>query len=192
LRYLNSSATRTIQRVRESMPPSIGYSPMIRVISNAGNIGRDMTEAHTTDSVGHHDDRSLTFEMAARLSNLAMIRTVVGAATTVDDIDMDTVADLKLATDEACTRLIKASVPDATLTVRLDFHPDRLNIAVHTHCLAGDVFPLDSFSWYVLNSLVDHVETFERSPLDDPVGRVVGVAMSAQRDAPAAVHVAHG
>ena len=151
-----------------------------------------MTEAHTTDSGSRPDERSLTFEMAARLDNLAMIRTVVAAATTFDDVDIDTVADLKLATDEACTRLIRAAVSDATLTVRLDFRPDRLGIVAYTHCVSGDVFPPDSFSWHVLNSLVDHIETFERNQPDDPAGHIVGVAMTTRRDTPAAVHVAHG
>lgn len=78
-----------------------------------------MTEAHTTHSGSHPDDRSLRFDMAARLENLAMMRTVVAAAATVDDLDMDMVADLKLATDEACTRLVRSSVPNAMLVVRL-------------------------------------------------------------------------
>lgn len=165
---------------------------MIRVISNAGNFGRHMTEAHTTESGSRSDDRSLMFEMTARLDNLAMMRTVVAAATTFDDLDLDTVADLKLATDEACTRLIKASVADATLTVRIDFHPDRLSIVAYTHCVTGNVFPPENFSWHVLNSLVDHVETFERSHPDDAAGRIVGVTLTTHRDITAAVHVAHG
>ncbi|RIT24708.1 anti-sigma factor, partial [Mycobacteroides abscessus] len=46
-----------------------------------------MTEAHTTHSGSHPDGRSLRFDMAARLENLAMMRTVVAAAATVDDLD---------------------------------------------------------------------------------------------------------
>nr|WP_078327193.1 ATP-binding protein [Mycobacteroides salmoniphilum] len=151
-----------------------------------------MTETHTAQSGSHADDRSLTFQTAARLDNLAMIRTVVAAAATLDDADMDTVADLKLATDEACTRLIRASVPEATLTVRLDFHSDRLGIVAFTNCMPGEVFPLDSFSWHVLSSLVDHVETFEEDDSADSARRIVGVTMITGRDATAAVHVAHG
>lgn len=151
-----------------------------------------MTENHTAQSGNHAGDRSLTFQIAARLDNLAMIRTVVAAAATFEDVDLDTVADLKLATDEACTRLIRASVPDATLTVRLDFHSDRLGIMAFTHCLPGDVFPLDSFGWHVLKSLVDHVETFERDHPAEATGRIVGVTMTTGWNTTAAVHVAHG
>lgn len=151
-----------------------------------------MTETHTTESGNHADDRSLTFQIVARLDNLAMIRTVVAAAATFEDVNMDTVADLKLATDEACTRLIRASVPEATLTVRLDFHSARLGIVAFTHCLPGDVFPLGSFSWHVLNSLVDHVETFERDHSASSAGRIVGITMITGRDTTAGVRVAHG
>ncbi|WP_078312960.1 MULTISPECIES: ATP-binding protein [unclassified Mycobacterium] len=151
-----------------------------------------MTETHTAQSGSHPDDRSLTLQTAARLDNLAMLRTVVAAAAALDDADMDTVADLKLATDEACTRLIRASVPEATLTIRLDFHSNRLGIVVFTNCLPGEVFPPDSFSWHVLNSLVDHVETFEEADPAAGAGRIVGVTMTTGRDATAAVHVAHG
>lgn len=151
-----------------------------------------MTATHTPQSGSQADDRSLTFQTAARLDNLAMVRTVVAAAATFDDMDMDTVADLKLATDEACTRLIRASVPDAMLTVRLDFHSDLFGIVAFTHCLSGEVFPLESFSWHVLNSLVDHVETFEEDDPADSASRIVGVTMTTRRDATAAVRVAHG
>ncbi|AYM44688.1 ATP-binding protein [Mycobacteroides chelonae] len=151
-----------------------------------------MTETDSMESGSHAADQSLTFQIAARLDNLAMIRTVVGAAATFEDIDIDTVADLKLATDEACTRLIRASVSEATLTVRLDFHSDRLGIVASAQCLPGDVFPIDSFSWHVLRSLVDHIEVFERDRSADETGRTVGVTMSTGRRTAAAVHVAHG
>ncbi|MBV0920023.1 ATP-binding protein [Mycobacteroides chelonae] len=151
-----------------------------------------MTETHTTQCGSRPDERSLTFEISARLDNLAMIRTVVAAAAMFDDMDIDTVADLKLATDEACTRLIRASVPEAILTVRLNFHSDWLAIEAFTHCLSGDVFPLESFSWHVLNSLVDDVKTFERDGPDCGDRRVVGITMTTRRDSNAAVRVAHG
>ncbi|WP_200996837.1 ATP-binding protein [Mycobacteroides chelonae] len=151
-----------------------------------------MTETDSMESGSHAGDQSLTFQIAARLDNLAMIRTVVGAAATFEDVDIDTVADLKLATDEACTRLIRASVSEATLTVRLDFHSDHLGIVASAQCLPGEVFPIDSFSWHVLRSLVDHIEVFERDRSADETGRIVGVTMSTGRRTTAAVHVAHG
>jgi serine/threonine-protein kinase RsbW len=152
-----------------------------------------MTDAESTQLGSHVDDRSLTLQVPARLGNLAMLRTMVAAAATFDDLNMDAVADLKLATDEACTRLVRSSIADATLTVRLEFNPDSFIVTAHTHCQPnGNVFPADSFSWHVLNSLADAVETFEREVPDDARGRVVGITMTTQRNTAATVRVAHG
>ena len=61
--------------------------------------------------------RSVEFRVAAELENLAVLRTLVGAVGTFEDLDFDAVADLRLAVDEACTRLIKSAVPDSTLVL---------------------------------------------------------------------------
>src|SRR5689334_10426746 len=62
-------------------------------------------------------DDQVEFKVAAKLENLAVVRTLVSAVGTFEDLDSDTVADLRLAVDEACTRLIRSSVPGASLTV---------------------------------------------------------------------------
>src|SRR5258705_12740807 len=59
--------------------------------------------------------RSVEFRVAAKLENLAVLRTLVGAVGTFEDLDFDAVADLRLAVDEACTRLIRSAVPGSTL-----------------------------------------------------------------------------
>lgn len=64
--------------------------------------------------------RAVELHVAARLENLAMLRTLVGAIGTYEDLDFDAVADLRLAVDEVCTRLIRSATPDATLSVVVD------------------------------------------------------------------------
>jgi anti-sigma regulatory factor (Ser/Thr protein kinase) len=66
-------------------------------------------------------DRSVELRVAAKLENLAVLRTLVAAVGTFEDLDFDAVADLRLAVDEACTRLIRSAVPDSTLVVAV--HP---------------------------------------------------------------------
>ena len=63
----------------------------------------------------HHSAQSVELRVAATLENLAVLRTLVAAIGTFEDLDFDAVADLRLAVDEACTRLIRSAVPDATL-----------------------------------------------------------------------------
>ncbi len=71
-----------------------------------------MTEKRGPDAV--------ELRVAARLENLAVLRTLVGAVGTFADLDLDSVADLRLAVDEACTLLIRSASPGAALAVVVD------------------------------------------------------------------------
>ncbi len=68
--------------------------------------------------------QSVELRVAATLENLAVLRTLVAAIGTFEDLDFDAVADLRLAVDEACTRLIRSAVPDSTLLLVVDPQPD--------------------------------------------------------------------
>src|SRR5258707_1813018 len=68
-------------------------------------------------AAGGRVDSEVEFRVAAKLENLAVLRTLIAAVGTFEDLDMDTVADLRLAVDEACTRLIRSAVPGSTLVV---------------------------------------------------------------------------
>ena len=68
------------------------------------------------------------------LENLAVLRTLVAAVGTFEDLDFDAVADLRLAVDEACTRLIRSAVPDSTLVLVVDPQDDAVVIDASTTC----------------------------------------------------------
>ena len=125
---------------------------------------------------------AVELRVAAQLENLAVLRTVIGAIGTFSDLDFDAVADLRLAVDEACTRLIRSATPDATLTVVVDPREDVLVVKASTTCDTYDVVAEGSFSWHVLSSLTDDLETF-RNGQDDPSrdGRVFGIALTTRR-----------
>ena len=84
-------------------------------------------------------DRAIELRVAARLENLAVLRTLVGAVGTFEDLDFDAVADLRLAVDEACTRLIRSATPDATLTMVVDPRDDELVVEASAACDTHDV-----------------------------------------------------
>ncbi len=111
---------------------------------------------------GHrHSAQSVELRVAATLENLAVLRTVVAAIGTFEDLDFDAVADLRLAVDEACTRLIRSAVPDATLLLVIDPQPESLVVQASTTCDGPpDILAPGSFSWHVLTSLTDEVTTF--------------------------------
>jgi len=125
-------------------------------------------------------ERSVEIRVAAMLENLAVVRTVVAAIATFEDLDFDVVADLRLAVDEACTTLIRSAVPDATLVLRVDPGPDAVVISTSTVCIGDNVVEPGSFSWHVLSSLTDEVNTFIDGSGPEE-GQVFGITMTTRR-----------
>lgn len=121
---------------------------------------------------------AVEFRVAARLENLAVLRTVIGAVGVVADLDLDAVADLRLAVDEACTGLIRSATPEATLVVIVDPREDVVVVQASTTCDTGDVLAEDSLSWHMLSALTDDVRTFQNGDSD---GRVFGITLTTRR-----------
>ncbi len=124
--------------------------------------------------------RSVEFRVAAVLENLAVLRALVAAVGTFEDLDFDAVSDLRLAVDEACTRLIRSALPDSTL--HLAVHPvgEALVIEASTTCQDADILGSGSFSWHVLNSLADEMRTFVDGEFTES-GLVCGISLTKRR-----------
>src|SRR6201998_342593 len=106
-----------------------------RTVDGGLPVGRNVNQTLPGDQMGDAElrankrqrgHRAVELHVAARLENLAMLRTLVGAIGTFEDLDFDAVADLRLAVDEVCTRLIRSATPDATLVVVVDPLDDEL------------------------------------------------------------------
>lgn len=121
------------------------------------------------------DDRTVELRVAPRLENLAVVRTLVDAVGTFEDLDIDTVADLRLAVDEMCTQLVRSASVDATLVVVVDPRDAEVVVRASAGCESDDAFGPDTFSWHVLTALTDEAETFH-----DGRG-VFGVALTTRR-----------
>lgn len=139
-----------------------------------------MADVANTDNGQQRSDRSVELRVAARLENLAILRTLVAAVGTFEDLDFDAVADLRLAVDEACTRLIRSAVPDSTLLLVVDPRDDAVVIEASTTCESPDILAPGSFSWHVLSSLTDDVRTFSDGQGPEE-RRVFGISMTARR-----------
>lgn len=140
------------------------------------------------ESVDHHDARSLKaveLRVSARLENLAVVRTLIGAVGTFEDLDLDAVADLRLAVDEACTQLIRCADPGATLILVVDPRVNEVVVEVSTTAGASldEILTPQSFSWHVLSSLTDDVRVIHDGAEID--GAMSGIAMTARRVSPA-------
>ena len=140
-----------------------------------------MTDAESQGSRVQRGPGAVELRVAARLENLAVLRTLVGAVGTFEDLDFDSVADLRLAVDEACTRLIRSALPDATLVVIVDSRDDELIVEASTACETFDVVTPGSFSWHVLSSLTDDVQTFHNGHEPNEDGRIFGITLTTRR-----------
>lgn len=131
---------------------------------------------------GTHDgavvgDRSVELRVAATVENLAVLRALVSAVATFEDLDFDAVSDLRLAVDEAATRLIRSAVPGSALLVRVEPREDAVVVRASATCETDEetIVAPGSFSWHVLNSLTDEVTTF------NDAGSVFGISLTARR-----------
>jgi anti-sigma regulatory factor (Ser/Thr protein kinase) len=142
-----------------------------------------VADVANTDNGHQRSARSVELRVAAKLENLAVLRTLVAAVATFEDLDFDAVADLRLAVDEACTRLIRSAMPDSTLLLVIDPRDTAVVIDASTTCKSPDILAPGSFSWHVLSSLTDEVHTFQDG-LDaagPAEGRVFGISMTTRR-----------
>jgi serine/threonine-protein kinase RsbW len=139
-----------------------------------------MADVVNTNNGQLRSSRSVQLRVAAKLENLAVLRTLVGAVGTFEDLDVDAVADLRLAVDEACTRLIRSAVPDATLLLVVDPQQDAVVIDASTTCTSPDIVAPGSFSWHVLSSLTDEVRTYSDGQGPEE-GLVFGISLTTRR-----------
>ncbi|KJF23479.1 ATP-binding protein [Rhodococcus sp. AD45-ID] len=72
--------------------------------------------------------------------------------------DVDGVADLELAIDEAASMLIALAAPGTDITCTFTAPENALRIAVSAISTAEQPAGKSSFSWFVLESLTDHAE----------------------------------
>src|SRR6478735_12151311 len=109
---------------------------MVSWITTWSSVGATLPGGQMADenkNNGHQlGDRSVEVRGAAQLENLAVVRTVVAAIGTFEDLDFDAVSDLRLAVDEACTRLIRSAVPNSSLLLVVDPREDAVVIHAST------------------------------------------------------------
>src|SRR3984957_11580736 len=159
---------------------------MTNQLERKGNVGQTMLGGPRTVAAKRVKNQqrcegAIELRVAAKLENLAVLRTLVGAVGPFEDLDFDAVADLRLAVDEVCTRLIRSATPDAMLAVVVDPREDVLIVEASAECETHDVVAPGSFSWHVLTSLADDVQTFQNGREPNATGSVLGITLTARR-----------
>ena len=125
--------------------------------------------------------RAVEIRVAAQLNNLGMLRAIAAAVGAFERLDDDGVADLRLAVDEACTCLIRLASSDAPLTVVVDPTDVDLAVEVLAPCADDQFLSPGTFSWYVLSSLADQVETFHDGVDQDDPDWKLGIRLTTRR-----------
>jgi anti-sigma regulatory factor (Ser/Thr protein kinase) len=142
--------------------------------------GGQMSEVDDHAMPGRYG-QPVEIRVAAQLESLAVVRALVTALGTLEDLDLDAIADLRLALDEACTALIRCAVPQSQLTINVHPREHDLLISVSAMCVDDNVLRPGTFSWHVISSLANDVETFHDGADVAEHGRVFGITMTARR-----------
>lgn len=98
-------------------------------------------------------------QTAASTGSIPTIRTVAVDVATRAGFDLDSIADLRMAVDDVCARLVRLAAANATLscsfwTVWLERIEVTAEVDVET---MRDLLPEGSFGWWVLQCLADEV-----------------------------------
>lgn len=101
----------------------------------------------------------IQLRLAADLVNLPIVRSVVATIATMADFDLDAIADLRLAVDEACSTLITRAVPGTVMSCRLSVAGNSLCFVGTVESATGTEPSTKSFGWRVLTTLTDLVNS---------------------------------
>lgn len=95
---------------------------------------------------------------------LVTVRTVAGDLAARSEFPLDTVDDLRLAVDEACTCLAALARPGTKLTVTFAVEDDRITMTASVLTTEPTALPTDTFAWRVLTVLADDVRVLAEAP----------------------------
>lgn len=96
--------------------------------------------------------------VAARPRMVATVRAMAAHLAGRADFDIDTIADLRLAVDEACGSLVLLTPPSATLECTFSAAEDEMNVLVGAVTEPPASLDTTGFGWQLLRALTDHVE----------------------------------
>lgn len=118
-----------------------------------------------------HDPDAIDLRLAARLEQLPIIRSVAANLAIRADFDLDSIADLKLAVDEACSTLITRATPGAALSCRFVVHHSEIRFWAVVRSDSDHEPSRDSFGWRVLTTLTDRAKAWVDPNGLSPEGR---------------------
>lgn len=116
--------------------------------------------------------RAVEVRVAAEAAQLSVMRAVVGDLAMRADFDVDSIADLRLAVDEACSTLVRLATPTAPLVCRFRTENGGLSLQAEVTSKDSSGPRTGTFSWRVLSALADDVAS-SVEPAEEGVGTYV-------------------
>lgn len=98
---------------------------------------------------------TVEIRVPATPQHLSVVRAVAADLAMHQDMDLDSVDDLRLAVDEACSSLVRLAAEGRTLTCRFTVLPVEIKVNVWVHSANNAGPSTRGFSWQVLQTLTD-------------------------------------
>lgn len=130
----------------------------------------------------HRDRRNVVVQVSANPADLPTLRVVAADLAARADFDLDTVADLRMAVDEAASELVAVAAPGAVLTCVFSLDSAQLAVISSVPVRPGTALQRDSFGWRVLTTLVDEVHMIGEPDAELPT---LGISLCKRRSGPA-------
>ena len=119
-----------------------------------------MSETESPSDEQESVPSGVELRMAADPTQLSIVRAVAADIAMRQDFDLDSIEDLKLAVDEACSTLIGLAAPAAVLSARFVVTDGAVRVATQVVTKRSAPPDRESFGWRVLTALVDSVTTW--------------------------------
>ena len=114
-------------------------------------------ESSSTESVPDDSPFDVEVRVGATPQHLPAVRAVAADIAMRADFDLDAIADLKLAVDEACSTLVMHAAPGTQLSCAFRSTADEIQVRAVVPSADGNPPPRNTFSWRVLSTLADFV-----------------------------------
>jgi serine/threonine-protein kinase RsbW len=125
-----------------------------------------------------HGEPTVEIRTSARAALIPTIRAVASDLAGRADFDLDAIADLRMAVDEACATLVDLAAPTAQLCCTFRVHSDRIEVHAQVRTDHTDAaISTETFGWRVLQTLADSVSVLHTPAPSTGSGPIVGIRL---------------
>lgn len=128
-------------------------------MSSSTRCGLNGGSAPAVEPVGPIEVR-----LQATLAQIAPLRAVAGDLAARADFDIDAVADIRMAVDEAAATLVALAAPGSAMCCCFQVEPSQLVVTVAVQTDAPHTVACNTFGWRVLTTLVDRIDVLGAPP----------------------------